>query len=62
MGDLITRSDVQCSYAALSATLAVSRDAVLTHLDRGVRRMVLTLSAVMVASAVALVLVVWSAS
>ena len=54
--ELATRNDAARLYADLSATLSVSRDAVSAHLDRGLRRMVLALSAVMVASVAAAVL------
>jgi hypothetical protein len=54
---LATSSDVYATYADLSATLAESRDAVLAHLDRGLSRMVLTLSVQMMASAAAVVFV-----
>jgi hypothetical protein len=59
---LASTSDVYATYADLSATLAKSCDAVLARLNRGVRRLVLTLSAVMVASAAVVVLLAWSAS
>jgi hypothetical protein len=49
---------VNAIYAALSATLAESRDAVSDRLDRGLRRTVFTLSALMVATAAVAVLVV----
>jgi hypothetical protein len=48
---LTTRHEVNATYADLSATLAESRDAVLARLDRGLRRRVFVLSALMVASA-----------
>jgi hypothetical protein len=59
---LASRRDVSDFYAGVSAKLAESRDAMLAHLDRGLRRMVLALSAVLVASAAVVVLVTWSAS
>lgn len=49
------RGDVECLYGDVAAALHTTRDAVLARLDRGVRRTVLALSAVMVASAVVVV-------
>ena len=59
---LATKCDVDEIYSDLSATLNESRDAVLSHLDRGLSRMVRLLSALMVASAVPVVLAAWLAS
>ena len=60
--DLASSPDVHGVYVALSRTLAETRHAVLAHLERSLRRMVVMLSAVMVASAAAVMLVAWSAS
>ena len=53
---------VYLACAALSATLAESREATLAHLNRGLRRLVLTFGALMVVAGAAVVLVSWSFS
>jgi hypothetical protein len=50
---LATRRDMNTTYAELSATLSSTRDAVSARLDRAVRRTVLTLGALMVATGAA---------
>jgi hypothetical protein len=50
MRSIATRDDVNAVRADLSVTLAASRDAVLDRLVRGLRRSVLTLGTVMVAT------------
>jgi hypothetical protein len=55
-------SDVESLYGDVAAVLHTTRDKVLAHLDRGLRRMVLTLSALMIGAGAVVVLVVRSAS
>ena len=52
---IATRKDVYAAYIDLSATLAATRDTVSAHLDRAVRRTVLMLGALMVATGAAVV-------
>lgn len=59
---LATRDDVERLSAELSVALHAIGDALVVHWDRGLRRLVLTLSALMVGSAAAVVLVAWSPS
>lgn len=61
-GRLATRSDVKRLTAELSVAVHVMGDALAARWDRGLRRLVLMLSALMVGSAAAVVLVAWSAS
>jgi hypothetical protein len=62
MGGLATKTDVFEAYSNLRETLVESRDAVSVHMDRAVRRTVLTLSALMVSAGAAVVLLAWSVS
>jgi hypothetical protein len=59
---LATRDDVERLSADLSVALHAMGDALMARWDRGLRRLVLTLSALMVGSAAAVMLVAWSAS
>ena len=58
---LATRGDVERLSADLSVALHAMGDALAARWDRGLRRLVLKLSALMVATAAAVVLVAWSA-
>jgi len=59
---LATRDDVERLSAELGVALHAMGDALAARWDRGLRRLVLRLSALMVGSAAAVVLVAWSAS
>lgn len=59
---LATRDDVVRLSGDLSVALHAMGDALAVRWDRGLRRLVLTLSALMVGSAAAVMLVAWSAS
>jgi hypothetical protein len=59
---LAARGDVEHFSADLSVELHAMSDALAARLDRGLRRMVFALSALMVASAVAVVLAAWAGS
>ena len=50
------------AYVGLSATLAATGDAVLSHVNGGLRCMVVVLGALMVAAGAAVVLLAWSFS
>jgi len=59
---LATRGDVERLSADLGVALHVMGDALTVRWNRGLRRLVLALSTLMVGSAAAVVLVAWSAS
>ena len=59
---LATRDDVEQLSADLSVAVHAMGDALAARWGRGLRRLVLTLSALMVGSAAAVVFVTWSAS
>lgn len=59
---LATRDDVRAMYAELSERLAESREAISARLDRAVRRLVLTLGALMIGIGAMVVLWAWSVS
>jgi hypothetical protein len=59
---LATRGDVERLSAELSVALHAMGDALAARWNRGLRGLVLTLSALMVGSAAAVVLVAWSTS
>jgi hypothetical protein len=59
---LATRDDVRAMCAELSERLAESREAISARLDRAVRRLVLTVGALMVAAGAAVVVLTWSAA
>lgn len=59
---LATKADVNLLSADLSVALHAMGDALAACWDRGLRRLVLTLSALVVGGAAAVVLVAWSAS
>ncbi len=50
------------TYAELSAALAATRDAVSSRVDQGLRRTVLTLGALLIATGANVVLLVWKFS
>lgn len=62
MDRLATGRDVELLSAELSVAVHAMGDALAARWDRGLRRLVLTLSALMVGSAAVVVLVAWSAS
>lgn len=59
---LTTRCDVRGFYGDLSMTLSASRNAIAAKCDRAQRRLVLTLTALMVAAGATVVLLAWSVS
>lgn len=58
---LATRLDVREFYSDLSMTLSASRNAIAARCDRAQRRLVLRLSALMIAKAAAVVFLMWAA-
>lgn len=61
-GQLATKADVKLLSGELSVAVHAIGDALAARWDRGLRRLVLTLSALMAGGAAAVVLVAWSAS
>jgi len=58
---LAARDDVERLAAEISVELHAMADALAARWERGLRRMVITLSAVMIATATAMVFLMWAA-